>query len=106
MLSFLKKHPKPISGYTHWDIHALARCLDPEAWAEFDELPSHDPKTGDAKYYGSFEKVTASFNMAVRGLQNGVHIVSKDHLWSNADLFRHLLDVEIKKLEAQKRRSY
>ena len=97
---------KPPSGYTHWDIHALARCLDPEAWAEFDKLPEYDETTGDRKYYGSFEPVTASFNMAVNGLKNGVKIVSKDHLWSDAELFRHLLDMKIKELEAKKRRSY
>jgi hypothetical protein len=97
---------KPNGGFTHWDIHALARCLDPEAWAEFDKLPDHDPITGDCKYYGSFEPVTASFDMAARGLKNGVKIVSKDNLWSSAELFRHLLDMKIQQLEAQKRRSY
>lgn len=97
---------KPPSGYTHWDIHALARLLDPEAWAEFDKLPEIDQITGGKKYYGNFEPVLESFRMAINGLKNGVKIVSKDHLWSDAELFRHLLDVKIQELEAKKRRSY
>jgi hypothetical protein len=99
---FLTPHKKPIGGYTHWDIHALARCLDPEAWAEFDALPEVNPVTGDKKYYGSFERVNVSFNMAINGLKNGVKIVSKHHLWSNKDLHNHILETEIKKLQHEK----
>jgi hypothetical protein len=99
---YFDKEKKPIGGYTHWDIHALARCLDPNAWVEFDALPDVDPVTGDKKYYGSFGAVNTSFNMAINGLKNGVKIVSKKHLWSFKDLQIHTIEMQIKKLKNEK----
>jgi len=92
---------KPISGYTHWDIHALARALDPNAWAQFDLLPEIDPVTKNKKYYGSFEPVSVSFNMAINGLKNRIR-ATKECLWSDADLHNHIIDLQIKKLQNEK----
>lgn len=97
--SFVRR--KPTGGYTHWDIHALARKLDPSAWAMFDALPKADAVP--PPYYGSFEPILASFNMAVNGLKNGVKIATKHHLWSDADLHNHLLEMRIEKLKEERK---
>lgn len=71
--------------YSHWDIHALARMMDPKAWAAFDALPTIDPSTGRPKYYGSFKPVKNSFNLAINLLKNGVYPYKKN-LLSDADV--------------------
>ncbi len=75
--------------YTHWDIHALARLMDPKAWAEFDALPDVDKTTGEKKYYGAFDPIKPSFNMAVNLLKNGVY-PCKENLFSHDDILKFL----------------
>lgn len=77
-------------NYSHWDIHALARLMDPKAWAKFDELPDVD-ENGNKKYYGSFEPIQPSFKMAVNLLKNGIYPCKKNLLSHDevADFFNN-----------------
>ncbi len=83
--------------YSHWDIHALARMMDPEAWAAFDALPDIDEATGRAKYYGSFKPVEKSFKMAVNLCQRGI-FPCKYNLESDADVQNYMSVVKAKEL--------
>lgn len=64
--------------YSHWDIHAMARLIDPEAWKSFDELPTIDPLTGREKYYSSFEPIKGSFQSAINLLKSGIYPCHKN----------------------------
>jgi len=92
MFSFLKRKPKV--DYTHWDIHALARVLDPKAWEQFDSLPI-DIRTGKKPYYSSFAPVQCSFAMAINALKSGVK-ATKHHLWNNEELIAHINNTKCK----------
>jgi hypothetical protein len=85
MLNIFK--PKRKVDYTHWDIHALARILDPNAWAEFDAA-GHSPNE-----YVTFAIVQPSFNMAVNALKSGIK-ATKNHLWSHAEVAAHFQKVK------------
>ncbi len=83
--------------YSHWDIHALARMMDPEAWAAFDALPEIDESTGRAKYYGSFKPVEKSFKMAVNLCKCGI-LPYKYNLESDADVENYMKVLKAKNL--------
>lgn len=67
--------------YTHWDIHALARVLDPDAWKSHDATP--------ASNYLDFPETRRSFTLAVSILASG-YKPPHGHLWSDAELKAHL----------------
>jgi hypothetical protein len=85
MLNIFK--PKRKIDYTHWDIHAMARILDPKAWAEFDAA-GHSPNE-----YVTFAAIRPSFDMAVNALKHGVK-ATKEHLWSHTEVFEQLPKVK------------
>ena len=59
---------QPINDYSHWDIHAMARVLDPEAWTKMDEAGIHPNN------YYLCKTITPSFDMAVNALKHGVRL--------------------------------
>jgi hypothetical protein len=67
--------------YTHWDIHALARIMNPAAWVTHDATPG--------AYYMDYPEAYASFRMAANALAAGYRPPAK-HLWSDAELKAHL----------------
>lgn len=78
---FKRKREREID-YTHWDIHAMARTMDPVAWAAFDALPK-------GTYYETFEPVSNSFHLAIGALKAG-YKAPWGHLWSDEELQRHI----------------
>lgn len=87
---------KLTNGYTHWDIHALARELDPKSWAAFDALPEVDVSTGREKNYVWHDELRPSFDMAVKALLAGYQ-APWGHLWSDRELKLHVLMREYEK---------
>ena len=71
--------PKHKLDYTHWDIHAMARILDPKTWAEFDAAGYHPND------YLSFTPILTSFDMAINALKRGV-MPAKKHFWNHAEV--------------------
>jgi hypothetical protein len=87
-LAHLKKERS--INYTHWDIHALAREMDPGAWAAFDALPELDPVNGNrTKDYVWFAPVKPSFDMAVQALLAG-YKAPWPHIWGAKELRKHV----------------
>lgn len=65
---FKQKPATELITYSHWDIHALARVLDPTAWKKMDEAGIHPSN------YNWCPVVTPSFDMAVNALLHGVRL--------------------------------
>ena len=61
----IKPHTRQ-TNYTHWDLLALARKIDPEAWLSFDVQKRNNP----ALEYFQYKPVFASFNSAVAVLKS------------------------------------
>jgi len=72
---------RPTVDYTHWDIHALARVIDPVAWVPYDATPG--------AYYMDFPEAYASFKRAIPILAAG-YKAPWGHLWSDAELEAHI----------------
>ena len=72
---------KPMTeSYSHWDLLATARIIDPKAWREFDDAHEADP---NLNYY-NFD-TGDSINAAVRVVRSGFR-PSPTMLRSDADL--------------------
>lgn len=89
-----KPKREPFSGYTHWDIHALARTIAPAAWEAYDARP--EPKyymenVIGAENFGRFQSekfeigTYDSFHLAVNALLAG-YKAPWGHLWSDDEL--------------------